>query len=380
MRTVILVIGKVNDAPNQIGFQRIAALADQGNLHVVTTAPLPETLKAVVSGEHPVPGTLSMWKKSLELVRRFSNESDVVVHTVWGPRPLVAGYICKLRARAYWVYDLYDHPSLTWRRAGPLAKFLKRAVWGLLSRLVRKADVWVIGMHPGILSHMPTPNPACELVLTGPGTSLGADRVGSGSRTGETEIGICYAGPVNTERGIGIIAGWARQYEGPPACLHLMGRSDSESSRLIDEAAEEAKLRGLRIVRYGWVPHSRVVETMHACDIGLCLLDPDVLNYRFAYPVKIVEYMAHGLIPVASAGHGVKSLVRHGENGFISSYTIDGFARTMKSALAVAMDSDARRKYIENGTKDIDRHNWQTVNKQLIADLDVAYSFSGQCE
>ncbi|KEO57112.1 hypothetical protein DT23_17235 [Thioclava indica] len=56
MNTIILVIGHVENAPNQVRYQRIRALASHCRLYVVTPDPLPQALREVVQEVHLVSG------------------------------------------------------------------------------------------------------------------------------------------------------------------------------------------------------------------------------------------------------------------------------------------------------------------------------------
>jgi len=373
--TVILVIGKVNDAPNQIRYQRIKALAQRFRLHVVTPAPLPAVLCEYVQEVHVVTGTLPRWRKCMDLAQHLSSHESVIVHTVYAPHYLVAGFLCKIRFPVRWVYDLYDHPSLNWSTSRGLSRAVKRLFWVAASRLVRMADVWIVGMHPGILSHMPTPTPKCRLVLTGPGVISSEMEARTTRKAPADDIGklvICYAGPVTKERGMDVLAQWALDYQGPPALLHLIGQHNDAGARLIEDITTCAAGRNLQIIRHGWLPHDWVLEILKTGDIGICLIDPKVLNYRYAYPIKVVEYMSQGLIPVATDSHGVRNFIRHGENGFVSRYDSQSFARTMTDAVDILADEERKKVIAANARQTVAHLDWDEVNRRLIVDLQTA--------
>lgn len=372
MKAVILIIGRVNDAPNQIRYQRVLALAEAYPLYVVTTNPLPDVLRVKVHEVHMVGRWLSMWWTCLRLARRLGADGEVVVHTVYAPRAMIAGFLCRATVPCRWVYDLFDHPSLTWSGSRGVRRVLKQGVWHLvLSRMLRLADVWVIGMHPGILSHLPVPRRDCRLVLSGgPGIQDGSAMEASSTRN--SEVSICYAGWLSLKRGADLIAAWARSYEGPPASLHLMGHEEDDAVAAIETVREEAQRRGLRIVRHGWTDHAKVLDILQNGDIGLCPIDPDVLNYRYAYPIKVVEYMSQGLVPVATDGQGVRALIRHGETGFVARYDAKSFSRAISEAINACQDPDCREKLIADMRKSVEGRDWKTLNRRLLADIETA--------
>lgn len=368
----ILIIGRVNDAPNQIRYQRVLALAEAYPLYVVTTSPLPDVLRDKVREVHVVVRWLSGWRTCLQLARRLGADGEVVVHTVYAPRPMIAGFLCRAIMPCRWVYDLYDHPSLTWSNDRGVRRFLKRGIWHLaLSRMLRLADIWVIGMHPGILSHLPVPRRECRLVLSG-GPSIQNGPAIEVSSTQNSELSICYAGRLSLKRGADLIAAWARSYEGPPASFHLMGLEDDDAVASIEAVREEAQRRGLRIVRHGWTDHAKVLDILRSGDIGLCPIDPDVLNYRYAYPIKVVEYMSQGLVPVATDGHGVRALIRHGETGFVARYDAESFSRAITEALSACQERDRREELVANMRKSVEGRDWKTLNHRLLADIETA--------
>ena len=372
----ILVIGQVNDAPNQIRYQRVLALAEAYPLYVVTTGPLPEVLRGKVREVYVVGRWLSLWQISLRLARRLGAEGEVVIHTVYAPRLMIAGFLCRVMLPCRWIYDLYDHPSLTWSGSRGLKRVVKRGVWSLvLSRMLRRADVWVIGMHPGILSHLPVPRRECRIVLSG-GPGIQAEPVVEAPAKPGSELSICYAGWLRMKRGADLIAAWAREYDGPPACLHLMGQEDDDAVAALEDVRAEAERRGLKIVRHGWTEHGRVLEILRSGDIGLCPIDPDVLNYRYAYPIKIIEYMSQGLIPVATDGHGVRAMIRQGENGFVARYDAASFSRAIHEAI-IACQDPARKEAIGLKLREtVEGREWQYLNQRLTADIETALAMT----
>lgn len=372
----MLIIGPVNDAPNQVRFQRVKALSERYQLHVVTTAPLPASLAEQVNGVHIVGRWLSMWTTSYKLARRLGAEYDVLVITTYAPRLVISGFLCHVTLGCRWVYDLYDHPSLTWGYERGFRRLTKQLLWGVgMAWMLRWADVWIIAMHPGILSHLPVPRAATRLVLvSGPGTARLSEAENAVPASDDREISICYAGPVKMKRGMDLVIAWAQRYEGPPACLHLMGEEDDEVVYAIEGIRSKVERRGLQIVRHGWTSHKKVLDILREGDIGICLLNPQVLNYRYAYPVKLVEYMSWGLVPVATDGQGVRALVRNGENGFVGRYDIDSFTQTMNKAICFIHSPDKKEALLRNARASVADRRWCNINERLLLDLETALS------
>jgi len=373
----LLVIGLVEDAPNQIRYQRVVALAKRFTLHVVTTAPLPLSLDKLVARVHVVAAHESLWMRAIRVAKHNQNNTPVIVHTVYAPRAILAGFFCKFWLNCRWVYDIYDHPSLTWSGETSVRRILKILVWHVgIANLIRSADVWVIGMHPGILSYLPRPRSTVRLVVTdGPGVIFEPVRELQ-IEADPDMLSLCYAGPITMRRGLRLIYAWAESYEGPPVTLHLMGFEDSFATAYLDTLTSQNIARNLHIIRHGWTDHRKVSEIMKISDIGICPVDPDIINYRFAYPIKIVEYMSRGIVPVATDGYGVRSFIHHGKNGFVSKYSARNFADALNAAISVWQDKDKFREMKMNALNRVQFHDQDTLNRRLIDFLDAALSES----
>ncbi len=117
----IFPVGKVLDRPNNINYQRLAALASRYRLVVITMEPLPEGLCDKVEKIHLVAGALEMVRTCLAVCARLSGENQrFFIHTQFALTPLSAGFLCRRRFGCRWVYDLWDHPSLVWSERGGL--------------------------------------------------------------------------------------------------------------------------------------------------------------------------------------------------------------------------------------------------------------------
>jgi glycosyltransferase involved in cell wall biosynthesis len=190
------------------------------------------------------------------------------------------------------------------------------------------------------------------------------------SSSGLREVVVCYAGFVIAIRGASLILDWAARYDGPPVRLELMGPYDAASEKGVNRLMRNPQNAGRMNIRlHGALPHAEVLRIMRDGDIGICLTDPTVLNYRYAYPIKVVEYMSQGLVTVATDGHGVRAFVRHGENGFVSDYDLDSFARTMTEAIEACANEGRRRELVENAIRTVEARDWDIVNSALLADI-----------
>ncbi|MDZ7804403.1 hypothetical protein [Thiohalophilus sp.] len=106
----------------------------------------------------------------------------------------------------------------------------------------------------------------------------------------------------------------------------------------------QAKLRksgNAKLRIYGDIPHSDVQDILSRSDIGLCLLDYWIPNYRYAYPVEIVEYMKAGLIVCfyISAMVLAALCITNNVTGFMTDYSVNKFSKAVNSAISLCMDA-----------------------------------------
>lgn len=105
---------------------------------------------------------------------------------------------------------------------------------------------------------------------------------------------------------------------------------------------------GLSVRSHGRVPHQAVLDILTTADIGFCVL-PKRLDWNYAFPIRIGEYLAGGVIPIASDFPGIRHLLR--DVGVRTSPTAAGVAsaiETVKSGGSVAsMKRRARKRATE---------------------------------
>lgn len=372
-RSMLVVGPEVPNIANQVRYQRLKMLVERYDVHLIALGPVPESLAKQCQSVVVVASRFKLLLKAVGAAHRLRSARHcahrAVVYTDYGPRGIAIGWACKLVSGSHWVFDLYDHPSLTWSTDGPLGRLLKKMFWYCFARsVVRAADCWIVGMHAGILAHMPRPAKACAVLYTGgPGwTSLErCDAVDRPTNDGPCEIVAVYAGPLTKERGLHNITYLIQRYNGPRVCLHLFGSEGPGAGVAIDRATAQSNVDAIRVVRHGLVEHARVSATMALADIGLCPLGRETLNYRYAYPVKIVEYISRELIVVATEGEGIRGLLADGATGFVAEATPESFCSKFITAVALAGDSAARATFVREARAQLGDRSWNTLNGAL---------------
>lgn len=372
--SVIFVVNLVLDRPSQVRYQRILALSTVFNVIVVSRGMLPRKLKSVVTEVYKVDSVWKMWAKTLDLARLLTRRGGRgYVHTQYSLDSMFAGYLCKKLTGYPWIYDLWDHPSLSWARAKGPSRWLKQFFWFGVKHLLRNCDAWIVAMNPGVLGHLPSVPISCRLIWSRPGCLERKDEEDprqAVEASQEEALNVVYSGSITWTRGIELIKNWAKTYTGPSVNLHLLGNCDKEAepslSRLQDDVIGNMYLK---VKIWGELPYNDVLELLKLADIGLCPLDPKILNYRYAYPVKIMEYMSLRLVVVATDGHGVRSLVTDGRNGFIGSYDNEGFRKAIGRAISLCDDMSAKKRMLLEAKSVVDKNSWDHINHNLIGQL-----------
>jgi glycosyltransferase involved in cell wall biosynthesis len=92
-----------------------------------------------------------------------------------------------------------------------------------------------------------------------------------------------------------------------------------------------------QLMFHGEKDHSAVVSAIESADIGFCLLG-NRLDWRYAYPIRIGEYLAGGTVPLASGFPGIRHLTR--DASVLVKYDPDALAEAIES---ITNDSWRRR-------------------------------------
>ena len=369
---VIFVVHVVKDRPNRNGYQRLVALAAEFNVVVVTSIALPSALDRKVKRVLIANGRKEVWSMALKTAKDLQEEGEnIYVHTQYSSIQAIAGFICKLRLGCKWIYDLWDHPSLTYSsRRGP-GRWARQLIEVVVRRWVLvKADAWIIAMHPAILGYMPPAPSACKLIFIQPGISTQEQRgADSNERSPERDesVRIVYAGPITGQR-LNSLRKWVRDYSGPSVDLEFMGAINQGEGNGVLNAIEQSCVRNSSISfkYHGETSHKKTLKILRRSDIGICPLDTSVLNYRFAFPIKIVEQMHLGLIVVATESHGVRAYIRDGVNGVLISSETDGTRKAFDRAISIAADATKKGEMTKAAIETVQYDTWPLMNKRLI--------------
>jgi len=373
-KNVVFIVNSVPDKNGQVRYQRILGLTSKFKVYVVTRTPLPAELSALVEEVCVTSSPGQMLRGAISLSKRLkAQNAEFYVHTQYLPFTGTIGFICKKITGCKWVYDLWDHPSLKWSHISGPMRLWRKAIWVFFRRLMLPAsDAWIIAMHPGILDHLPAVPVSCKLIFSKPGYIPEKSNEIVVPTTGETgEINIVYAGLVKSTRGLNLMFDWADSYTGSQKIkLHLIGRCSRGTKPLLDKLVENSKDRAnISFQIYGEIPHSEVLNILSTANIGLCPINPEVLNYQYAYPVKVIEYLSSNMFAVATRTHGIGAMVSENETGYTFDYNLESFSAAMENAIAACLDEKKRDRMLLSSNQLVEGYKWQSINQQLTSDI-----------
>lgn len=210
------------------------------------------------------------------------------------------------------IQDVWDLPgasvdrSLTSRALSLYGAVIRRAL--VRSNLVLAAAMLRIpleaeGVSPDRIIDVPNGMSASGLIEIQDRAAVES----SHSPKHDSPISVVYAGRLAEARGGLVVASALDELaqRGFAVQFGVIGEVDDlveARLRAVGDAHEQ--LVDLRF--HGVVGSTRVAGLLASAEIGLCLLD-DVPQYRWAYPIKAVEYAAAGLVTVATDLPGTRS-------------------------------------------------------------------------
>ena len=150
--------------------------------------------------------------------------------------------------------------------------------------------------------------------------------------------------------------------------LRLIGmREDERFTKLFES------IRGLRVETVGWrASADHVPHEIRQLDVGLAPLieDPWTLGKS---PVKVLEYMACGVLPVASAVGQQKEFIKDGVNGFLVNTTQE-WVEKLEYAISDAPELDTMRQRAVETIRS--RYSVEVCGQQVLEMLFQASSMS----
>ena len=367
---VIFVCVSIDDNVNSTRFQRAKLLSSHFQTAILYRNHIPQEIAHGCVATYKVSRGLSGFIVAMYLLGYLRiSKGFRTIHTQYSLYAVIWGFFAQKLFGYQWIYDLWDHPSLAVsKKKRNRDTFVMNTV---LNVMLPSADAWIVGMSEGIMQFLPRPRSRTKIIKSSNGVSStiftvsGEEDCFPGAERSAQQR-VCYFGWVTLERGLALLlnslqSGENRMISG----VNLFGWTNQEALAAINahNARHDVKARYV-----GVLSHREALRKMTACDVCLCLLDDSVINYRYAYPIKLFEYLAMGKIVVATRTEGICEIISDGKNGFLVANNAeslqDAFVRIERARLDGSL---ARIK--EEARRTAHQYSWEKVNKKLLEGL-----------
>jgi glycosyltransferase involved in cell wall biosynthesis len=170
---------------------------------------------------------------------------------------------------------------------------------------------------------------------------------------------ILYQGALNLGRGVGAAIRSMSYLDGTELWLAGDGDQTSELKELVVEMELESKVKFL-----GRLPLHQLHEVTRQADLGISLEEDLGLNYRFALPNKLFDYIQAGVPVLVSNLPEMRHIVEHYQIGAIAeTHQRKELAELMKTAL---FDQEKRQVWKQNLLKAAMELCWENEEKVLL--------------
>ncbi len=142
----------------------------------------------------------------------------------------------------------------------------------------------------------------------------------------------------------------------PDVRLLVIGKGDPAYVAHLHRQAEHARVQE-KVVFTGLRPYHELPILLKECDIGLAVFRP-IRYLKYAFPLKVVEYMAAGLPVIGAAGTETEKIVARGPCGEAVAYQKEPFAQ---AAISLLTDREKYRLYSEDALKESSRFEWNEL-------------------
>ncbi len=165
-------------------------------------------------------------------------------------------------------------------------------------------------------------------------------------------VGLLFHGRLRPWHGFELLAEAVSRLvrEKLPVHLLLVGKGDFDA-HLAGAVPPE------RVTRVEWVGHEEVPAYVRAADVLPLSYRPETECY-FS-PLKLMEAMASGVVPVVPDLGDLPGIVQTGRNGIV--YPAGNVTELCRSIARLVEDPDARREMARVAHRDAQDHSWEAI-------------------
>lgn len=270
---------------------------------------------------------------------------------------LLAGKLVAKIRNIKLVYDSHElFPEVPELVNRPIIK----SIWTFLEkRLIRKIDLRIT-VSPSIASYYKDLYGVSFAVIRNAGKFRALNEIKTATSE-ENKYTIIYQGALNIGRGIELAILSMNYLEDVQLIIAGTGDIEDELKEMASELTSQS-----RIIFTGRLSFDEMWEYTRMADLGLSLEEDLGLNYRFALPNKLFDYIQARIPVIVSDLPEMKSVTQHYRIGEILEHRApDKLAALIKIMLKETIPSG---KYKENLEKAAQELNWEKEG-QKIAEL-----------
>jgi glycosyltransferase involved in cell wall biosynthesis len=173
---------------------------------------------------------------------------------------------------------------------------------------------------------------------------------------------LVYTGSIEEWAGLDItLEGFARVRAQIPTARYLViGPNQNDYGRSLREQADHLQL-GESVCFLGYRPYEELPEFLAAADIGVALFWPTD-QMKYAFHLKVVEYMAAGLAVVGTRVGETARIITQAGAGRAVEFSAEAFAAAVLEMLG---DEDALAQYAARGIEYARAYDWNLVFADL---------------
>jgi|GEM_PF-4399520 len=297
-------------------------------------------------------------------------ENDIQhIHTNHSPQSLVAGWVLSLLGFV-WIVDIYDSPhisiDLNSNNSGVinyLSTWYNRVLVAIVKRTLSSADLIIIGMAPGIVSEYGVSADDNNVLTVTNGTNVDKNRSIKSPDDRSDVFQIVYVGPIRQERGLRTMLDAMKILDKrlKASELHLVGTTGSEADKREIECLDST-LSNIDIFNHGYIEHDEALEKAAVADVGLCPLSLEVENYRYSYPIKVLEYMSVGTPTVATKTEGTSHLLREGSGILVQA---DNPIEMADAINELYEHPEQRNQMAKTAQLMAENYRWDSINRKV---------------
>lgn len=354
--SVLFVVNDIPDLEGKTEYQHALGLCESFETTVLAGGEVPWAVRRRANGVRTytesvwsgIPLLFPLWLL-FWIVRIPAAATIVSPHSLY----VVVTYVGTRLTSSNQIVDFWDDltlPIASYSNQNDTVSRIKeiyhRGIFTVACRCISRVDLLILSIHPGIVEKYDLSSVRIVELTNGYRSEmLDVDERPSN----EDRTRFVYLGRANTKRGIDTLIQTIVETD---ALLNL------DIVGPTDRAVERVAARLDNVTLHGEQPHEEALGLVARADVGLCILDTTVENYRYSYPIKLFEYAALGKAIIASDTPAIRSVLTDGESVLL----VDGCSTEIQEAIiTLANEEDFRRTIGENAKAEIREYAWTRI-------------------